>query len=887
MSHSLTLWIPAIAAALPFPGLAQGHLSDGPFDAPSVVVEGDQPPLRVLVDLDRDGDLDLVAARQRVDGLEFEYRAWTNAGGQLVGGATGLVTPTVPTARYARQWMPVVAADVDGDGDDDIVVATGVGYHVLESDGSGQLTASEHSLQGTAPIESMAAADLDGDGRDDLVLVRTANQQSFVEVHTGAGVWSMAGANPLAPFFAHRVLLVEADGDPAPEIGVWSDTDLHVLDAAAGSVVAVTVLTTARRSNHWAAGDLDGDGDDDLVAFGTSYNVNLRREYQWFEQRGAQWVAQTTREGGPAEFLADVDGDGDLDGVCCSSGGGGGSTGGFYVPPDYPSQFEIAIGDGAGGFASAWTFPGLGSERMAGTADLDGDGNLDLVAGAAVLPGRGDWSLVPQPSTGLGPNGRSMATFDVDRDGDPDLDVRPDGIRRNRGDGSYRLSTPSLPAAPAGTEYRQPSVSGDFDGDGTADFLMTHVDRASGAVISTVLIRGAGADRWNDVRPATAAGVRLGAGIVPSFYHPVDLDGDGDLDLIADSIGRGAVLWRNDGTGFLSQWLVSASDDVELVRDFDGDGRPDLLLSASGATSISLATVGGGFGAAQRLPTGVGVPPFHGAYAAADVDGDGLPELATIGRSGSSNPRVLLWHNTSVVGAVSFRVVSVGAELFEPASQTAIADLDGDGRVDVLAGPIDGIDAVAVYRNVNGQPGTLSATDFAPAVLQLAPPRFDLMDADGDGDLDLVGDRVVRGVRFHGLAGGVRRQYGVGSAGEGGVTPVLGAVGPFRSGSPIEVRLSGVPGPSMALLAFGSTAGSTVPPIRPGAPLLIEPSTLGWDWLPIPGIGEGRGAAAAIYPVVVPGRLAGLRIALQAIVLDTSAPRGVTTSNGVALTVGF
>src|SRR5262249_42313747 len=107
-----------------------------------------------------------------------------------------------------------------------------------------------------------------------------------------------------------------------------------------------------------AAGDVDGDGRDDVVLF------SMRDGYRVLAQVApGEFELGPVQQGGPATELADIDRDGDLDGTCCGGGGGGGPQSPTY-DPHMASKFELSLNDEQGHFAPAFSLPSLASEHI-------------------------------------------------------------------------------------------------------------------------------------------------------------------------------------------------------------------------------------------------------------------------------------------------------------------------------------------------------------------------------------------------------------------------------------------------------------------------------------------------------------------------------------------
>jgi FG-GAP-like repeat/EGF domain/Calcium-binding EGF domain len=184
------------------------------------------------------------------------------------------------------------------------------------------------------------------------------------------------------------------------------------------------------------------------------------------------------------------------------------------------------------------------------------------------------------------------------------------------------------------------------------------------------------------------------------------------------------------------------------IGDLNGDGRPDIVVvnnQATGTSSVSVfinqianASSPLTFAAPAVFATGV----QSAAVAIADVDGDGRPDLVVTnsGSTGSATLSVLLNTTTSPSSPVTFApAISIdNAGVAGPAA-IAIADLNGDGKPDIVISGVSS-NTIGVYVNTTGGIG---APSFSASALRLPngatqPWGVALVDVNGDGAIDIV-----------------------------------------------------------------------------------------------------------------------------------------------------
>jgi hypothetical protein len=881
------------------PAIAQE--SKALLHAPLVVLPVDSPPFQRLGDFDGDGDLDAVGSRV-VNSGQVELVVWRNDQGAFTQVWQTLAGGSHPQATLPRS-MALATGDLNGDGRAEFVTFAGNVVRRYDSQPGMSFQATTIATVPTnAHSFAITTGDFDGDGALDIAFASlTTTLTGTLHVLTGTGALLAAPIQLLAPPSQSwspgplRLATLELDGSPGLEIvlGHPASSSAHLYQIAAGQIVLRQTMTC--QLNYigstpwlWMGGDLDGDGDGDVVVFRPELGTNGIPRYQVFRNTGQPLlVLEPPQIGGPAEYLVDIDGDGDLDGVCC--GGGGPVT---TVPKlDFGSTFELALNDGTGNFARAWAFPGAGSESMAGANDIDGDGDLDFVAGRCVFYGNGPWTEQPMPIAGgkdVTIVSRPVDVHDFDRDGD--LDLFP--FATSRGDGAMALSTVTSQIAPPGFAYAG-SILVDVDGDGARDrvmrLLVTNPPPAQFQAMAWLRNNGGGHFTYGG--PVGPAGMQIGGAFEYSRdpYWGADLDGDGDEEIIHAPSHQ--VYW-NDNQWFTPAGPVPTSLGMEAVGDFDGDGLLDVIRSNGWFPGVAVDR-----GTGDRTQPfvlgwyGAVTAPFEpAAIAIGDLDDDGRLDFVRPDASGA----LMLFVNTTPPGSnLSFAVTtlpSIQTKVLPSSnpvgvrSTITIADFDGDGRNDIAVGRALGEPNVGILLRRTGWSSPPSIADYE--VLRQTFVDGWAGDADGDGDPDLIGVHTTKNRRIEGPAAGSRLQFHNGTPGEAGAVPLLGAVGPFRVGIVEELRLTSVPGPTLAVLgiSLGTLQQPDVP--LPGLTLWLDPTTLiAGDWF-IQQNGHGRAAASNRLEIYLPHGLQGLVFYAQAFVLDVAAPGFVTQSNLLVKRVG-
>jgi len=440
-----------------------GH---GGFQSTQTVVSvGQQPSSVAAADFDGDGNLDL---------------AVTNAGDEsltvLVGdGHGGFQTASNP-APGGLQPLVLAVGDFNGDGKPDLAVEIlfsdqGTSYRnlsVLLGNGNGTFQAPAHYAATWAP-NAVAVGKVDGDERLDIVSTDSYTGAARVLLGNGDGTFRDALETQTGTF-AYFVAEGDFNHDRKPDLAVI-DFNSSVVSILLGNgdgtftLEQTIAVPFGQGFDALAVGDLDHDGNLDIVATSTGVSVLLGNGDGTFvllptvflegSNPSALLIADFNLDHNPDIAVIGNDvtvllGNGDrsnldFEPVLPGNPAGAGTAavvGDFNcdgkpdlaVVPDSilglaAGGVTVLLGDGTGSFSSAQTFATGSTSTSVATGDLDGDGVLDLAVAdfgsdeVSVLVGKGDGTFHPAASFAAGTGPTTVVIADFDGDGRLDLAV--------------------------------------------------------------------------------------------------------------------------------------------------------------------------------------------------------------------------------------------------------------------------------------------------------------------------------------------------------------------------------------------------------------------------------------------------------------------------------
>ena len=660
------------------------------FNAANISTSAAEAISVFAADMDGDGDMDIVSASVDDNTIAWHENdleeMWMSDGKRSYGFTSSDIATTAEGA------YSVFVADMDGDGDMDIVSASYADDTIAwyENDGAKNPTFTAADIATSAEgASSVFAADMDNDGDMDIVS---------------------------ASFGDHTIAWYENDGAANPS---WTAADIATNATGAASVFAA---------------DMDGDGDMDIVSASDEDDT-----IAWYENDGAEnptFTAAdiaTSADGAASVYVADLDNDGDMDIVSASMDDN--------TIAEY--QNNLAATD-ARSFTATDIVTSAMSAQSVFAADMDNDGDMDIVSASyyddTIAWYENDGAANPSFSAAdivtSADGARSVFAADMDNDGDMDIvsaSYNDDTIAWYENDGAANASFSAANIATSANGAAS-VFAADMDGDGDMDIVSAS---EYDDTIAWYENDGAADPTWS------AANIATNANGAYSVFA-ADMDNDGDMDIVSASINDDTIAWyENDGSPNPTWSAVNIATNADgarsvFVADLDNDGDMDIVSASEYDDTIAWYE---NDGAANPSWTAVDIATSaDGAKSvfAADMDNDGDMDIL----SASYEDDTIAWYENkglAYVGAeLSFSAANIatsadGVYADGPYSVFA-ADMDGEGDMDIVSASYWD-NTIAWYENeinTNNAPVLISLSDVTINEDESSTVTLSATDADGD-----------------------------------------------------------------------------------------------------------------------------------------------------------
>lgn len=777
-------------------------VGDGTFVPTGAFASYETATDAVLVDADLDGDLDALTVHGATSTPVVEGRLVV-----LHGNGQGALTKVqeIATGGITRG---IARGDFDANGWPDYatVNSQSVSYSVLDGLPGGTVAAPTVYSFGAYMYEA-EVADIGADGVLDMVAV--GQGQLFLFSGDGQGGLFHTGSVPIAAS-ANGLVIGKIDLDAKPDVGYVAGTTLRVISDVFGAP-SETSYPVGGSCLDLAFGDFDANGRPDALT-------------------------------------------------------------GFI-----DKQCALLYGNAAGGFGAATAFGVDVGVTQVDALDLDADGQSDALAA-------GNFALVVAHGTPSGlPHYSPATTIDVasygtvsglhgtDVDGDGDADVLLSGsstLAWLAGDASGALAAPTpLAALSAPWDID----SGDLDGDGVLDVVVANEIGSFGH--SVVVLRGLGGGAY-------AAPITHPAGSLPVDVALGDLDLDGDLDVACAALTSGlVVLIGASGVDFAAQeqYTEAGTGDRVQVGDFDANGKPDVVLSGSAGLLRYSGDGAGGLAAPLWIATGNNLDR---RVVQADFNRDGRTDLATY-----ASPSAFAGLRVHLADGSAGYLPPILLGALAGVTDLLAADVDADGNADLVCWTNHGNAGVRLGDGAAGF-GALHAYG-SPASNGRGIAGADL---DADGRIDVVTGMTGKVVELVNLApdAAFAAPYGTGTPDCEGATTLGATAMPQVGASGFALFSANAPAGVHGFLVVAATADAAgSDPLGLGLLLHFSPFA---PWFSVGAHTELDGSAHVPLPIPADAALGGQSLAAQALWLQPLAPcsgafAGLSSSRGLSLQI--
>jgi FG-GAP-like repeat/Secretion system C-terminal sorting domain len=624
----------------------------------------------------------------------------------------------------------IQTGDIDGDGDMDVVSASYVDDKIAwyeYNSGNGEFLPRRIITSNTSGASAVFPVDVDGDGDLDVVTgAAQSDEVAWYENTDGLGNFGPANIISSLTDGIESVFAVDLDGDGDMDVLSASQYDDKIAwyenTNGQGLFGPQMIINTENDYPHFVyAVDIDGDGDKDVLSASSHFGDSV---VAWYENEngqgsfGARQIISAEGNGIQQVYAADLDGDGDLDVVSASDSFNG------------VRWHENMDGQGNFAFEQVITTNFMGASSIF-PIDLDNDGDVDIlatyenniVALHENVDGLGNFSeeqIISEDSS------ESNFIFASDINNDNKLDIilasqwadQISWLRSINGLGSFKKEK-LIAARP---DFPIDHKVFDLDGDGDLDIIGTSFD--DNKIYWYENLNGYGTFGGQRIISKLADG--------PWSVDVGDIDGDGDADVVSTSIVDDVTAWHenlNNQLDFGPPQIIDATDEnpsSALLVDIDKDGDLDVIRTLTFEIDWFENLDGQGTFSGAHVITNQVISPQ--AISVVDVDGDGDPDVV----SGSANDNKAAWFEN--VGSGSFgpqHIIFIGDNSVDSIDA---ADMDGDGDIDVVSST--GWGSIFLHRNADGN-GNFGTEEIIDSNAGIVRPVH-VQDLDNDGDMDIL-----------------------------------------------------------------------------------------------------------------------------------------------------
>jgi len=559
---------------------------DGVFGSPDALNTNAEGAQSVHAsNLDGDDDNDVVYASEYDNTISFSWR-WKKAG--------AFIGPNIITSE-AQGVQSVTAADLDSDGDRDVISASKgdgkIAWYKTSGEDDSLSFSDQEVIASENGAQSVDAADLDGDGDPDILAASSdkiiAYENRIGESGDNFTSLSLSQENGPSSVYAGDL---DSDGDIDALAGTkqdevaWHENRLDTGEGFTAEKVVVPVPAVKNPSSVYAT-DLDGDGDSDVLSASRDDGPNSERNGKiiWYENGDEKYfipkrnIITADAYEANSVYADDLDGDGDKDVI----------SGSEWEPgnEDIVSWYE---NDGSGDFSSGIgiydDFSGEVESVYAG--DLDGDGDKDVVSASK--------QIVWHENDGASFNSHnqvnediqffsSVFSADLDGDGDNDIIAASDHFEetnrviwfKNLGSGSFS----SKKVISSNVENVQSVYVEDISGDGSNDVISASRGNDK---IAWYLNTGGSFSEQKVVDNNAVGTESVSTG---------DFDSDGDADIVASTINKVKVYENSTsfGSTSFSLWNSANTGSKSVsTSDLDGDNDQDIVSAVDPTDTESI-----------------------------------------------------------------------------------------------------------------------------------------------------------------------------------------------------------------------------------------------------------------------------------------------------------